>query len=109
MELKRYSEGFVKYKGEFRDHKTLKNTINKLCDPLVQKYLAQKYSGKTVHSKNVYFQKIVLTRNNAEYSQYAVYYRWSVSTFKGMDEDICTLEIKYHTGTDKWSLLKGCE
>ena len=109
LELKRYSEGFVKYKGDFRDHKTLKNTINKLCEPLVQKYLAQKYSGKTVHSKNVYFQKIVLTRNNADYSQYAVYYRWSVSTFKGMDEDICTLDINYNTGTDKWSLLKGCE
>jgi serine/threonine protein kinase len=109
MELKRYSEGFVKYKGTFRDHKTLKNTINKLCDPLVQKYLAQKYSGKTVHSKNVYFKKVVLTRNNADYSQYSVYYRWSVSTFKGMDEDICTLDIKYTAGTDKWSLLKGCE
>ena len=109
MELKRYSEGFVKYKGAFREHKTLKNTINKLCDPLVQKYLSQKYSGKTVHSKNVYLKKVVLTRNNADYSQYSVYYRWSVSTFKGMDEDICTLDIKYNAGTDKWSLLKGCE
>ena len=109
MELKRYSEGFVKYKGEFRDHRTLKNTINKLSEPLVQKYLAQKYSGKTVHSKNVYFQKFILTRNNADFSQYTVYYRWSVSTFKGMDEDICTLDIKYSVSTNKWSLLKGCE
>jgi hypothetical protein len=109
MELTRYSEGFVKYKGDFRDHRTLERTINTLCDPLVQKYLTQKYSGKTLHSKNIYFQKIVLTRNNADYSQYSVYYRWSVSTFKGMDEDICRLDIKYTVSADKWSLLKGCE
>jgi len=109
LELKRYSEGFVKYKGEFRDHRTLKNTINKLCDPLIQKHLTKKYSGKTVHSKNIYFQKMVLTRNNADFSQYTVYYKWSVSTFKGMDEDICTLDIKYTVDPGKWSLLKGCE
>jgi hypothetical protein len=75
----------------------------------VQKYLAQQYSGKTVHAKNIYFQKMVLTRNNADYSQYTVYYRWSVSTFKGMDEDICALDIKYSVSEDKWSLLKGCQ
>ena len=109
LELARYSEGFVKYKGEFRDHKTLKNTIIKLCDPLIQKYLASKYSGKTVHSKNIYFQKMILTRNNAEFSQYSVYYTWKVSTFKGMDEDGCTVDIKYNVSTDKWSLVKGCE
>jgi hypothetical protein len=109
LELARYSEGFVKYKGEFRDHKTLKNTIIKLCDPLIQKYLASRYSGKTVHSKNIYFQKIILTRSNAEFSQYSVYYTWKVSTFKGMDEDGCTVDIKYNVSTDKWSLLKGCE
>ena len=109
LELARYSEGFVKYKGEFRDHRTLKNTINKLCEPLIQKYLTRKYSGKTVHSKNVYFEKTVLTRNNADYSRYAVYYRWSVSTFKGMDEDVCTVDIKYSVDADKWSLIKGCE
>ncbi len=109
LELARYSEGFVKYKGEFRDHKTLKNTIIKLCDPLIQKYLTSRYSGKTVHSKNIYFQKIILTRSNAEFSQYSVYYTWKVSTFKGMDEDGCTVDIKYNVSTDKWSLLKGCE
>lgn len=109
LDLKRYSEGFVKYKGEFRDYRTLKSTINKLCDPLIQKHLTQKYSGKTVHSKNIYFQKLVLTRNNAEFSQYTVYYKWSVSTFKGMDEDICALDIKYTADKGKWSLLKGCE
>ena len=109
LELARYSEGFVKYKGKFRDHKALKNTIIKLCDPLLQKYIASKYSGKTVHSKNIYFQKIILTRSNAEFSQYSVYYTWKVSTFKGMDEDGCTVDIKYTVSTDKWSLLKGCE
>ncbi len=109
LELARYSEGIVKYKGEFRDHKTLKNTIIKLCDPLIQKYVASRYSGKTVHSKNIYFQKIILTRNNAEFSQYSVYYTWKVSTFTGMDEDGCTVDIKYSVSTDKWSLVKGCE
>jgi serine/threonine protein kinase/flagellar biosynthesis GTPase FlhF len=109
LELARYSEGFVKYKGDFRDHRALKNTIKKLCDPIIQKHLTQKYSGKTVHSKNIYFQKMILTRNNAAYSQYTVFYKWSVSTFKGMDEDICTIDIKYNVSTDKWSLLKGCE
>ncbi len=109
LELARYSEGFVRYKGEFRDHKTLKNTITKLCEPLIQKYLASQYSGKTVHSKNIYFQKIILTRSNADFSQYSVYYTWKVSTFTGMDEDGCTVDIKYNVSTDKWSLVKGCE
>jgi len=52
---------------------------------------------------------MVLTRNNADFSQYTVYYKWSVSTFQGMDEDICTLDIKYTVDPEKWSLLKGCE
>jgi len=26
-----------------------------------------------------------------------------------MHEDICTVDIKYTVGTDKWALLKGCE
>ena len=109
LELARYSEGFVKYKGEFRDYRTLKSTIKKLCDSLIKKHLTQLYSGKTVHSKNIYFQKIILTRNNKAFSQYSVYYKWAVSTFKGMHEDICTVDIKYTVGTDKWALLKGCE
>ena len=109
IELKRYSEGFVRYKGDFRDYRTLKSTLNKLFDNLIQKHLTKKYSGKTVHSKNIYFKKMVLTRNNSAFSQYTVYYKWSVSTFKGMDEDICTLDIKYTVDTEKWSLLKGCE
>ena len=109
LELARYSEGFVRYKGEFRDHRTLKPTVNKLCEPLVQKYLTRKYSGRTVHTRNIHFQKMILTRNNAVFSQYAVSYKWAVSTFKGLDEDICKLDIKYTVETGKWSLLKGCE
>ena len=109
LELKRYSEGFVKYKGEFIDHKTLRGTIKKLCAPLIKKYLARKYSGQTVHSKNINFQKAVLTRNNAKYSEYSVYHAWKVWTFKGMDEDICMVDIRYTVESDKWSLIKGCE
>ena len=62
-----------------------------------------------MHTKNVYFQKMILIRNNEDFSQYAVYYKWAVSTFKGLDEDICKLDIKYTVDTEKWSLLKGCE
>ena len=67
------------------------------------------YIIKLLNCLCLIFQKIILTRSNAEFSQYSVYYTWKVSTFKGMDEDGCTVDIKYNVSTDKWSLLKGCE
>jgi hypothetical protein len=109
LEIIRYSEGYVRYKGALKDHKTLKNPIEKMTEPLVQKYLNGKYSGQTVHSKNIRFQKLVLTGSSDRSSEYSVYYKWKVWTFSGTDDDVCRIDIKYTVETDKWSLVKGCE
>jgi len=109
LEMIRYSEGYVKYKGAFRDHKTLKKPVEKMTTPLIQKYISGKFSGQTVHSKSILFEKMVLTRNNEQFSEYSVYFKWKVSTFKGMEDDICRVDIKYTVEADKWSLVKGCE
>ena len=108
-ELARYSEGYVKYKGKFVQYTTLAGTLDKLCSPQVEKYLAQKYSGQTVHSKNIVFQKAVLNRNNADFSEYSVFHNWKVWTFRGVDEGLCVIDVRYTVSTDRWSLLKGCE
>ena len=108
-ELLRLKEGFVKYKGEFKDYRNLRKVIRSKTEPLVQSYVLSRYSDETIHKKDVKYKGVYLKKNTGEQSHYRVDYKWEVWRFKGIDEGACSVEIGYDVAKDSWGLIKGCE
>jgi serine/threonine protein kinase len=104
-----YQEDFIKYKGNFIKYLELKNIIKQLTYPKVQSFLTSKYSGQSVHKKQITFQKITLNENTALSSHFTVVYRWEVWTFTELGEGSCSLGISYSPKKDDWEITKGCE
>jgi len=104
-----YKEGYVKYKGALKDHRSLRKIIRAKTEPLVQAHVISRYADEVIHKKDIQYLSVSLQQNDSSKSVYAVEYRWEVWRFKGVDEGRCTIEITYEVSKDSWTLVKGCE
>jgi serine/threonine protein kinase/cbb3-type cytochrome oxidase subunit 3 len=108
-EISRLKEGYVKFRGEFKDYRTLWKLIRSKTEPLVESYVLSKYSDETIHKKDIKYQRIHLQKNTSKQSIYRVDYKWEVWRFKGIDEGACSVEIAYDAAMDSWKFIKECE
>jgi serine/threonine protein kinase/cbb3-type cytochrome oxidase subunit 3 len=108
-EALRLKEGYVKYKGKFRDYRSLRKLIRSKTEPLVEAYVMSAYADTTIHKKDIKYQRVNLIKNTNKQSRYTVEYKWEVWRFKGIDEGACSIEIAYDVTKDVWELMDGCE
>jgi len=108
-EATRYKEGYVKYKGKFRDHRTLRKLIRSKTESLVDSHVMSKYGDETIHKKDIKYQRIDLKSNTSKKSSYLIDYIWEIWLFKGIEEGACSIEIAYDVARDKWEIVQGCE
>jgi serine/threonine protein kinase len=103
------SEGYVKYKNEFKDYQSLSSIIIAKTEPLVKTFLSGKFKDERVHTTNVKFSDLSLKKNSVVSSEYGVDYTWKIWTFKGLMEGSCSMVVSYDVAQDKWYLIKGCQ
>ncbi len=101
--------GFVIYKGKRKHFMELKDIIISLTNNKVKTYLTYRYSGKNIHKKNIRFNSLTLNRNSGAFSEFTIVYRWEVWTFSEIGNGVCSLDIRYDAGQDKWKIIRECE
>jgi len=104
-----FQEGYVKYQGRLIHYTGLRTTVERVTEPDVKAYVTLRYQGQRVHTKNIYFRKMILNRSDNQSADYSVYYDWEVWTFKDLEKGRCALNITYDVARDNWRLVKGCE
>ncbi len=108
-EAARFKEGYVKYKGKLIDHRTLKKFIRSKTERLVDTHVMSKFSGETVHKKDIKYLRLKLQESTSSKSRYVVDYSWEIWMFKGVSEGSCSVDIAYEVTQDTWKILKVCE